>query len=121
MAEERRMSQRTTIDFSLEDCLTLFENNTPVSIPVIHDTSPFGLGLEISTPLEPGTKVSIEYIDAKLDITVDGYIMWIHAIGDSNRSTFCSFKAGIRLDPANSELNLAFYEILLNYKMDKSA
>lgn len=71
-----------------------------------------GIGLDIPSPVEHGSRVEVGYKSEVWQAGIDGTVMWCarsYRVGRVSLKTYPNFRVGIRLNPDNSKDNALLY------------
>ena len=111
---EKRREGRITPIYQPKGELYLVVGERHFDIRAVRDISPFGIGLQIDSPITNGTEVQLKYLYEAVDLDVRGIVIWnMTAQEDSSTGEISrSYRVGISLYPDDQGVNLQFFKTL---------
>jgi hypothetical protein len=99
MYSEKRKDKRAIITRQPKDRMQIVLGDQWYPVLAVEDASPTGIRLKTATKLNVGANILVRYFDEKIDLKVNGVVVWnsISSEGDKQGAEPNAFIIGIEL------------------------
>jgi len=99
MHSEKRKDKRSVVTQQPKGTLQIFLGDQCHPVLAVEDASPTGIRLKTATQVNVGAKILVRYFDEKIDLKVNGVVIWnsISSEGGEQRAAPNAFTIGIEL------------------------
>lgn len=114
--KEKREKERLTVEPQPKGKLMLSTKDKSLKVQLVRDVSPFGVMVQINETIGNGETVKLIYQHKDIQLDVNGTVKWRKIEDDHGNTnpTKMICHAGISFDPEELELNLKFFNALIN-------
>ena len=111
---DKRREERVTPAYQPKGELYLYTGEQRLNIQTVRDVSPFGIGLQIDSPITNGAEIRLTYQHEEINLQVYGSVIWNRAVKEDSDAEKCSrsYQLGISLYPEDKGVNLQFFRTL---------
>jgi len=116
LPKEKRNVERIILVHPMKGKLNLYVKKLRLEVRLVWNVSPFGIGLQVDSDIDKGTRVLLEFQHKTTELHVEGSVIWSAVFEDEleGGTVTQSYRMGIRLLPENMGINSQFFRSITN-------